>query len=123
MYTNNNGKVYVYDVNIKMVLIQSNIISSLFILEKYKIFQLVNGFNAINSPWGRIQQINVSIENAIYNCGTVIHIDKWIDCNGNGIAHQNSMKMINAINVESTNGNKIKENKYNHDDGNLVYDK
>ncbi len=62
MYTNNNGKVYVYDVNIKMVLIQSDIISSLFILDKYKIFQLVNGFNAINSPCGRIQQINVSIE-------------------------------------------------------------
>eukprot|EP01084_Bolivina_argentea_P093335 167880_1 len=119
-----NNMVTKFDnINIKIILNQSNIISSLYILGKYKLFQLVNGINAINHPWGLIQQINVSIENAIYNCGTVIHIDKWIDCNGNGIAHQNSMKMINAINVESTNGNKIKENKYNHDDGNLVYDK
>ncbi len=61
-YTNNNGKVYVCVINIKMVLNQSVIISSLFILDKYKLFQLVNGFNAINGPWGRIQQINVSIE-------------------------------------------------------------
>ncbi len=63
-----SNKTNVNNINIKVVLNQSSIISLSFISDKYKIYQSVNGFNAING-YGALFNINMFLKwTAFYNC-------------------------------------------------------
>eukprot|EP01084_Bolivina_argentea_P220637 373890_1 len=94
-----NGNTNVYNINIKIVSYQSNIINSLCISYKYILYQLVFGINAIIGLWGLIRQHCVSILDLFLQLiSSIIHLRQQLQSIVMRLLISKLMKIVSAIN-------------------------